>query len=75
SLAAHGPDAGGGVDDLIRRARTQPVASTLVRADGHDFVAAAARVPGIDDREAILILGRRVAVEAPAAPPPVVAAS
>jgi len=74
-LAAHGPDVGAGVDDLMRRARAQPAASALVRADGHDFVAAAARVPGIDDREAILILGRRVAVEAPATPPVVAASS
>jgi serine/threonine-protein kinase len=74
-LAAHGPDVGAGVDDLLRRARAQLVGSAVVRADGHDFVAAAARVPGINDREAILILGRRVAVEAPATPPPVVVAS
>jgi hypothetical protein len=75
-LATQGPALGAGEDELLRRARAQRLASAILRAGEQGFVAAAARVPGVEDREAILVLARPVPAEIIASPPPpVVAAS
>jgi hypothetical protein len=75
TIATRGPAAVPGEDELVRQARAHRLASAVVRAGEQSLLAAAARVPGVDDREAILVLGQPVAVEASAAPAPVVAAS
>jgi hypothetical protein len=75
SLATRGPAVAAGEDALVRKARAEKLGSAIVRIGAQDYVAAAARVPGVDDREAILILGRPSTVPVPvvAPPPPVVA--
>jgi serine/threonine-protein kinase len=69
-LATHGPAVSAGEGELVSRARAQRLASAIVRLDAGSYLAAAARVPGVDDREAILVLGRPMAAEAPTAAPP-----
>ncbi len=64
ALTSQGPDPGAAGDDLVRRARAQPVGSAVLRIGGQDYVAAATRIAGIEDREAILILGHPVTLPA-----------
>ena len=72
-LATRGPDLGSTTDELMRRARGGSAGSVVARVGAQDYVLAAARVAGVEDREAFLILGRPAPVEAsaPATPPPV----
>ncbi len=75
-LATHGPAVAAGEAELVAQARAQRLGSAIVRVGDQSYVAAAARVPGVEDREAILVLGRPMTIEASASPPPpVVAAS
>ena len=64
ALTSQGPDPGAAVDDLLRRARTQPIGSAVLRIGGQDYVVAVARVDAIEDREAILVLGHPVTLPA-----------
>jgi hypothetical protein len=74
-IATRGPAVAAVEGDLVTRARAQQLASALVRLDDGSYLAAAARVPGVEDREAVLVLGRPVSADEPAAAPPVVHAS
>jgi serine/threonine-protein kinase len=74
-LATQGPAGGAAEVDLVARARAERLASGILRLDAGSYLVAAARVPGVEDREALLVLGRRVAAAEPAAAPPVAAAS
>ena len=71
-LATRGPELGEAGDEVVRRARTETVASGVVRADARDLVVAAARLTGVRDRSAILVLGRPTAFEVAAPPPAIV---
>jgi hypothetical protein len=74
TLAARGPAQAPAEDELVRQAGAGRVASALVRVGARSYLAAAARVPGVGDRDAILVLGQPV-VEETAGPRPVAAAS
>ncbi|MDB4982441.1 MAG: Serine/threonine-protein kinase [Myxococcales bacterium] len=76
-LAAKGPDPGAAGDELVRRARATGAASAMMTIGGHTFVAAASRIPGVDDRDALLLFARPVACEPPPArlPAPTTAAA
>jgi hypothetical protein len=74
-LTTRGPAVGAEGDELVRRARVQQVGSLIMRVDGQTYLAAAAHIAGVEDREAILILGRPASIEAPAPPPTAAPAS
>jgi hypothetical protein len=67
-LATRGPELGASGDELLRLARADHLGSTVVNLGGQDYVVAAARLDHIEDREAILILGRAVKKEEAALP-------
>jgi eukaryotic-like serine/threonine-protein kinase len=75
ALVARGPALAPAEAALVQRAETEKLASAIVRVGDQSFVAAAARVPDVDEREAVLVLGRALAAEAGPAQPAVVAPS
>jgi serine/threonine-protein kinase len=64
SLATRGPAFDPAEADMVSRARTQHQASAFVRIGDQRYLEAAVRVPGVDDREPLLILGHPAASEA-----------
>jgi serine/threonine-protein kinase len=74
-LAVRGPAYDPAEADLISRARTQHAASAFVRMGDQRYLEAAVSVPGVADREPLLILGHPAAPEAPVAAPAAVAPS